>query len=69
MPSPRQPDYFPLPSAPRPPMCPHCGSPMRLITIEPSPHYTNLDRWSYGCDCGERTDNLVSRPSMSPGEV
>jgi hypothetical protein len=35
---------------------------MRLVSIEPLFHYTNLDEHTYICECGEDISNLVARP-------
>ena len=43
------------------PACPECGERMRLVSIEPLFHYTNLDQHSYICECGESLKNLVAR--------
>jgi hypothetical protein len=34
---------------------------MRLVEVDANPNYTNLDQWSYACECGERVDNFVAR--------
>jgi hypothetical protein len=54
------------PEAPQTPMCSICGKPMRLNAVEPNPHYTNLDLWSYTCECGESANNFVAhRPNTA----
>ena len=61
MPSPHRPDHSSPPIAPHMPACPECGERMRLVSIEPLFHYTNLDQHSYICECGESLKNLVAR--------
>jgi hypothetical protein len=40
-------------------ICPHCGASMRLVSVQPGTRYTNLDRWSYRCECGEGTEDII----------
>jgi hypothetical protein len=61
MPSPQQPDSSSVPAAPKTPICPACGKPMRLVEVDANPNYTNIDQWSYACECGERVNNFVAR--------
>jgi hypothetical protein len=55
------------------PACPECGERMRLVSIEPLFHYTNLDQHSYICECGEasRIWSLAGKPLLMDrlGEV
>ena len=46
--------------APRTPICPRCGFPMRLRVVTPDPNYVNLDLWSYSCACGASVDNFIA---------
>ena len=62
MPSPRRPDHSSPPPAPHVLLCRRCGERMRLVSIEPLFHYTNLDEHTYICECGEDVSNLVARP-------
>jgi hypothetical protein len=62
MPSPHRPDHSSPPRAPQVLLCPRCGERMRLVSIEPLFHYTNLDEHTYICECGEDVSNLVARP-------
>jgi hypothetical protein len=34
---------------------------MRLVSIEPSFNYSNLDQCSYVCECGDNSINFVAR--------
>ena len=43
------------------PPCPSCGARMRLVSIEPSLNYSNLDQFSYVCECGDNSINFVAR--------
>ena len=60
MPSPQRPESSP-PIAPYTPPCPSCGARMRLVSIEPSLNYSNLDQCSYVCECGDSSVNFVAR--------
>jgi hypothetical protein len=48
--------------APRPPLCPACGKPMRLRGSEPATNHINFDQLKYACDCGETAEKTVARP-------
>src|SRR5262245_30053980 len=37
-----------------------CGRSMRLVRVEANLNYTNLDLWSYVCECGETVNNSVA---------
>jgi hypothetical protein len=61
MPSPHRPDYSSSPIAPHAPTCPSYGARMRLVSIEPSLNYNNLDQCFYVCECGDSSVNFVGR--------
>ena len=46
---------------PPPLSVPNCGKPMRLVTVEPYPLYTNLDLHNYACECGQTEGRFVAR--------
>jgi hypothetical protein len=59
------PQIHPPASSPPPPparqACQTCGKPMRLVGVEPYPHYTNIDLHNYVCDCGRSEGYFVAR--------
>ena len=46
----------PIPSLPA---CPNCGKQMRLVCMQPSVFYLNVERWSYACECGQAQHKVV----------
>lgn len=42
-------------------VCPECGRPMRLVSIEPHDRFTNLDVRNFVCECGATTADIVQR--------
>jgi hypothetical protein len=51
-------EYSPAYHAPKEPLCPVCGTPMRLI---PSFFVRYRDERTFACDCGETVTGFVSR--------
>jgi hypothetical protein len=52
------------PSAPpavRAPVCETCDTAMKLARVEAHERYTNLDEWTYTCECGARVSQIVAR--------
>jgi hypothetical protein len=58
-----QPNHMPpaAPPAVRAPICEICDTPMKLARVKAHERYTNLDEWSYTCECGARVSQLVAR--------
>jgi C4-type Zn-finger protein len=43
------------------PNCPLCGTDMRLVTAEPSPHFVNVDTCKFRCEeCGEMAEYAMA---------
>lgn len=43
------------------PVCPTCGAPMRLTSIEPHGRFQNLDVRNFACECGETESDVIAR--------
>src|SRR5437899_4513551 len=57
-----EPDRSPAASIPPGlPMCPNCRKQMQAVRAQRSPHFVNLDQWSYRCDCGETWDAMIAK--------
>jgi hypothetical protein len=59
MPILRQPEHLPQSRRLISPNCPACGRSMRLISVTPSQHHRNLAMWTYRCQCGEVTEDII----------
>jgi C4-type Zn-finger protein len=56
-----RPDYLSPPPVLPMPACPLCGARMRLVSIEPDLHFTNLDHRTFMCECGESVADVAAR--------
>ena len=44
----------------KPPMCPDCGTFMRLESASPDKRYTNISHVMFVCDCGRASDQMIA---------
>jgi hypothetical protein len=64
MPQPHRPTSPPPQPLVRAPVCKTCNTPMKLVLIEPHDRYTNLDEWTYNCECGAQASQFVTRSAL-----
>lgn len=41
------------------PLCTRCSSPMRLVSIEPDPRFSIIERRHFECSCGQEFNETL----------